>query len=96
MEDWSDILFNDNIDSAVIEFNSTLLRILDECMPLKSVSVSTRDPVWMTTLVKYLLKKKSRLTDGECIEILNRNIGNLISKNRRNCSSAGNTGTRKW
>ena len=65
-------------------------------MPQKSVSVSTRDPVWMTPLVKYLLKKKSRLTDGESIEILNRKIGNLISKNRRNWRSVGNTGTRKW
>ena len=96
MEDWSDILSKDNIDSAVIEFNSTLLRIMDECMPLKSVSVSTGDPVWMTPLVKYLLKKKSRLIDGESIEILNRKIGNLISKNRRNWRSVGNTGTRKW
>ena len=96
MEDWSDILSKDNIDSAVIEFNSTLLRIMDECMPLKSVSVSTRDPAWMTPLVKSLLKKKSRLTDGESIETLNRKIGNLISKNRRNWRSVGNTGTRKW
>jgi hypothetical protein len=46
-------------------------------------------------VVKHLLKNKSRLTDGESIEILNRKIGNLISKNR-SWRSVGNTGSRKW
>ena len=52
-------------------------------------------PVWLTPLMKYLFKK-SRLTDGKSMEILNKKIGNLISRNRRNWKSVGNTGSRKW
>ena len=42
--DWSNIFTKDNIDSAVIEVNNTLRLIMDECMPLIPINMSTRDP----------------------------------------------------
>ena len=37
---------------------------LNICMPLKVVSMSTRDPVWMNPLVKYMMKTKSRISSS--------------------------------
>ena len=35
---------------------------LNECMPLRTVTISSRDPIWMTPLVKHMLRVKSRVS----------------------------------
>ena len=37
---------------------SGLQQLFEECFPLKTVRVSSRYPVWLTPLIKTLLKKK--------------------------------------
>ena len=50
----------------------------------------------MTPLVKYLLKKRSKLTNRENIQILNKKIGELISKNRRSRKGLVHVGSCVW
>lgn len=39
---------------------------MNSCMPLKTVSVSSRDPFWVTPLVKCLQRAKSRISQFVC------------------------------
>ena len=48
---------------------------MDECMPLRSVRMSSRDPVWMTPLVKSLKRVKSRIAPS--------NKDRLVEVNKR-------------
>ena len=44
-------------------------KLMDKCMPIKYVRMSTRDPIWMTPLVKLLFKVKSRVSPNNEDEI---------------------------
>ena len=70
---------------------------MDECMPLRSVRMSSRDPVWMTPLVKSLKRVKSRIapSNKDRLAEVNRKISELISKNRRTLAKAP-VGSREW
>ena len=62
---------------------------MDRCMPFKMVRMSSRDPVWMTPLIKSLMREKSRITskntdrigeiNGRILEIINHNRRTLLS-----------------
>ena len=70
---------------------------MDECMPSRSVSMSSRDPVWMTPLVKSLMRVTSRIapSNKDRLAEINRRISELISKNRRTLAKAP-VGSREW
>ena len=59
---------------------------MDKCMPIKYVRMSTRNPMWMTPLVKSLFRVKSRisLNNEERLRLINNIISEVISENRRN------------
>ena len=61
-------------------------KLMDKCMPIKYVRMSTRDPIWMTPLVKSLFRVKSRisLNNEERLRLINNRISEVISENRRN------------
>ena len=61
-ENWKDVLQAENIEQAVSLLELKITTNMNMCMPVRSVSMSTRDPEWMTTLVKYLLRSKSRIS----------------------------------
>ena len=60
--------------------------LMDKCMPLKSVRLSSRDPVWMTALVKSMLRAKSRIScnNVERHKVINSRISEVIGANRKN------------
>ena len=41
----------------------TIRGYLDRCMPVRVVTMSSRDPAWMTPFVKAMLRAKSRVSD---------------------------------
>ena len=59
--------------------------------------MSSRDPVWMTPLVKSLMRVKSRipLSNKDRLAEVNRKISELVSKNRRTLAKAP-VGSREW
>ena len=58
---------------------------LDKCMPFRTVCISSRDPAWVTPLLKSLMRSKSRI--GQNMEDRLRAINRRILSQRR-CSSA--------
>ena len=59
-QDWNNVNDNFDLDTAVNSLHSTLEKLMNECFPRKSIRMSSRDPPWMSPLVKSLLKKKKK------------------------------------
>ena len=97
-QDWNHVIDNFDLDTAVSSLHSTLEKLMNECFPSKSIRMSSRDPPWMSPLVKSLLKKKktrSRKGGGRDLTELTEKIGRLIAENRRALAS-GKLGSRAW
>ena len=60
--DWSDIYNAVDINKVVKVLEEKILVVMDRCMPLKSIRMSSRDPLWMSPLVKCMLRTKSRIS----------------------------------
>lgn len=54
--DWSDVLNEVDINKAVEVLEVKIRAVMNKFMPQKSVRMSSRDPVWMSPLVKCLLR----------------------------------------
>ena len=77
-QDWNHVNDNFDLDTAVNSLHSTLEKLMKECFPGKSIRMSSRDPPWMSPLVKSLLKKKktrSRKGGGRNLTELAEKIG---------------------
>ena len=74
----------------------TIEKLMDTCFPYKTVKMSSRDPTWMSPLVKSLLKKKVKLSRlGRDTNELKEKIGIVIVQNRRALAS-GKLGSHAW
>ena len=51
-ENWDSVLNLNDVEEAVNNLEAKIKHHMDKCMPLRSVRMSSRDPVWMTPLVK--------------------------------------------
>ena len=60
-QDWSKVLDSDDVNEAANILHTTINYLLDSCLPIRTVKMSTRDPIWMTPLVKSLLQRKHKL-----------------------------------
>ena len=69
---------------------------MDKCIPLKSVRLLSRDPMWMTPLVKSILRAKSRIScnNVEGHKVVYSRILEIISANRKNLRLI--IGSRDW
>ena len=65
-------------------------------MPLKTVSVSSRDPFWGTPLVKCLHRAKSRISpfNKEKLDVINRRTSEVIRQNITNFDAL--KGSKAW
>ena len=79
----------DNIETAVNILELKILSNVNRCMPLRTVTLSSRDPRWMTPLVKYMLRNKSR------ISVLRIDQHQELSRILRMLLE-GKTGSREW
>ena len=95
-EDWSEVLSGNNVDCVLNNMEKKIRTLMDKCMPLKSVRLSSRDPVWMTPLVKSMLRAKSRIScnNVERHKVITSRISEVISANRKNPRLV--IGSREW
>lgn len=49
-----------NLDESVDYLNNSITACIDSAFPVKRVTMSDRDPIWVTPRVKLLLEKKAR------------------------------------
>ena len=72
---------------------------MNQCFPTKAVSLSTRDPPWISPLLKYLIKKREMAVHQgklSSVEELTERISKLISDNRKYLAKSESVGTSKW
>ena len=50
------------METAVNILELKILSTINRCMPLEMGTLLSRDPRWMTPLVKYMLRNKSRIS----------------------------------
>ncbi|XP_028414902.1 uncharacterized protein LOC114537989 [Dendronephthya gigantea] len=95
-ENWNEVFLSTDIDQAVNELEKVIHGHLDRCMPLRTVTMSSRDPIWMSPLVKVMLRVKSRISKGnkDRLIVLNKRISAVINQNRT--KSLQDVGTRDW
>ena len=82
-KNWREVLETKNVNEAVNKLETTIRVHLDRCMPVRVVTMSSRDPACMTLLVKAMLRSKSRVSDEARLKELNKRISEVISENRK-------------
>ena len=89
-QDWQEV------DVAVRIIEDKICSLIDTCMPLRSIRMSTLDPSWMSPLVRSMLRAKMRtsLNNRDRLKLANSRISQVISENRRNPASL--MGSREW
>ncbi|XP_046858758.1 uncharacterized protein LOC124452220 [Xenia sp. Carnegie-2017] len=60
LEDWSEVFNVQDVDEKVNAFTSTMLSIMDETIPEKTVRMHTSDKPWMTSFIKSKIKARQR------------------------------------
>ena len=85
-QDWQEVVTADNVDIAVRIMEDKICTLMDKCMPLRSIHMSSRDPSWMSPLVRPMLRAKTRisLNNRDQLKLMNSRISQVISENRRN------------
>ena len=96
-ETWDSVLGTNDVHEAVNNLETLIHRHMDQCMSFRTVCISSRDPAWMTPLLKSLMRSKSRIGQnrGNRLREINRRISEVISENRRNLLQAP-VGAREW
>ena len=80
--DWSLIDSCANLDEATNLLSDSLKRMHDESCPVIKIKVSSRDPPYMTPLIKYLCRKKSKhIKEGHEYHLQER-LNDLIRNNQ--------------
>ena len=83
LEDWSDVYAAEEIDEKVKVFTSTMLTIMDETIPERTVKMHPSDKPWMTSFIKTKIKARQRAfsrNDQVRYEQLCVTVSRLISK----------------
>jgi hypothetical protein len=57
-QNWSKVLDSDDLNEAANILHTTISSLLDSCLPTRTIKMSTRDPIWLTPLVKKSSTKK--------------------------------------
>ncbi len=83
---WNDIDCLNTASKRVSLLSTSLNAIFNECFPLIKVKMSSRDPPYMSPLVKYLCKIRNRTNKNKQNEEENvriqKKINNLIGENQ--------------
>ena len=98
--DWSSIYNTNDVDKATTLLNDKISSIFNECFPLIKVKVSTRDPPYMSPLVKHLCNKRNKQIKIGVNPDIQERINKLIRLNQiRSVNEENrkyNQGSRKW
>ena len=101
---WNVITSNEKTsDEMLSKFYEVIYPLFEKCFPRIKVKLSTRDPPFMSPLVKHLLdlwKKAIKKHDLELSDRLQEKINSLIWENQmqavRQESNNHKTGSKKW
>ena len=60
-ETWDSVLGTNDVDEDVNNLETLIHRHMDKYMPFRTVCISSRDPAWVTPILKSLMSSKSRI-----------------------------------
>ena len=94
--DWDDVFTSTDVNCAVNTLENKIINLMDSHMPLRTVSMSSRDPSWMSPLLKSILRDKARISNfsKDLLITINERISEVISENRR--ERPKRLGSRDW
>ena len=103
---WSFVLSTQCIREKVQNFQFALMQMYNDCFPVKTVLMSSRDPPFMSPLVKHLLKRRQAILrkggqkQNPNVTILQERINKLIRENQlqavKHDSNKHDKGTISW
>ena len=90
------LLWKVSVNTSLRVMENKISSLMDKCMPLRSIRMSSRDPSWMSPLVRSMLRAKTRISlkNSDQLKLANSRISQVISENRRNSASV--MGNREW
>ena len=83
--DWSQISAHNDVNDMGNELTDTLTLMYNECFPLIKVKISSRDPHFMSPLIKHLCNLRNKSMKRYALLInstLQERINNLIKENQ--------------
>ena len=72
--DFSHVFTIDNIHDAAEWIDQKINDLITEAFPIRQITMSDRDPVWLTPRLKWLLRKKkkaNRAKNSEAVDVMN-------------------------
>ena len=101
--DWSPVFAENNVNNATSKFHCLSHKEFKSCFPSIRAKMSSKDPPFMSPLLKHLLSKRNKLLrKGMALEagLLQPRITQLIKENQLNRFRINNkkhlTGSRLW
>ena len=82
VQDWQEVVTADHVDVTGRIMEDKICTLMDKCMALRSIRMSSRDP----NLVRSILRAKTRisLNNRDRLKLADSRISQDISGNRRN------------
>ena len=95
-ETWDNVIDSTDVQQAVHLLESKILSHMDNCMPIRTITMS-RDPLWMTPLLKSIIRAKSRISqlNKDQLKEINEQILKVISGNKKKCKTTP-LGSKAW
>ena len=96
-ENWENVITAPDVQQVVCVLEEKIYGHVDRCMSVRTVSMWSQDPPWMTPLRKSLNRTKSRVSSlsKHRLRVINKRIADIISENRRKIMAAP-LGSRAW
>ena len=98
MLDWDKAVVNTNINEKVFILNKTILNILSNFIPHKTLTVDDKDPSWFTKKIKNLIQEKNNVYKSyrnsessnnihylRRLKVLQEDLHNAIEVSKLNC-----------
>ena len=97
---WADVNDTNDVDEAVCTLSNVIENMFNDCFPLIKVRVSSKDPPFMTPLVKHLCKIRNRQIGRGINPEVQEKINRLIRENQVSAVRGENRkfkrGTKEW
>ena len=98
--DWSKVFSANDVEEAVLLLNQEISLMFNESFPRIKVKMSSRDPPYMSPLVKYLCNIRNKQINRGANTDLQERINQLIRENQiravRNENRKYQIGTKSW
>ena len=96
--DWKSVISTNDIEYAFCQFYEIMNNLLNKYYPLKSITISDKDPYFITPEIKCLLRLKNKMMRSgrlQCADSLSRRIGERITRCNANYFSYKNLTSRE-